>query len=93
MSNYHDIYCVLTHHTPSSIMLTNQNFIFFVMLWWWYFVPLLKLSPHTHTHTHMNTKIKKFILGQTVAILATHRNSYIQEATSNLCMHLHTQTY
>ena len=25
------IYSVLSHHTPSSIMLTNQDFIFFVM--------------------------------------------------------------
>ena len=27
------------YHTPSSIMLTNQKYIFFVMQWWWYFVP------------------------------------------------------
>ena len=100
---------ILAHHATSPIMLTNQKLIFFVMQWW-YLVPLLKSSPHplslslsfslshTHTHTHTQTSIwwNKFLLGQSVATLATHHVSYIQEITSNLsrvaCIFILTHT-
>ena len=32
MSHHHDVCCIMTYYTPSSIMLTNQNFMFFVIL-------------------------------------------------------------
>ena len=83
-------YCVLIHHTPSFIMLTNQNFIFFVMQW------LFLSKNHHHTHTHMNKK-KFFLLSQTVVTFATHHDTYIQETISNLlcssCIFIHTHTH
>ena len=54
------------------------------------------IHTHTHTHTHTHEYRKTFLLGQTVAILATHCDLYIQETTANLprgtCIFIHTYT-
>ena len=72
MSHRHDIYCVLIHHTPSSIMLTKLYFLRNVMMM--IICSLVKIIT-THTHTRIQFF---FLLRQTVATFATHRDSYIQ---------------
>ena len=55
ISHHRDIYCVLIHHTSSSIMLTNQNFFLYndmIMI----ICSLVKIfHTHTPTHTHTHT--------------------------------------
>ena len=93
MSHQLNIYRVLNHHTPSSVMHTKEIFIFFVMQWW-YVVPSLKSSPHTHTHTHKY--IKRFLIlsnchkfGNTSLLIYPGDN--LKFAVRQ--MYLHTHTY
>ena len=99
MSHHHDIYSdsgppySFTYYAYKSKLYFLHNAVMMI------FFPLLKSSPHTHTHTHKliykkTNKKQIFLLGQSVATLATHRASYILETISDLLcnIYLHTHT-
>ena len=101
MSHHHDIYC--DSDTPYSFTyhVYKSKLYFLSKAMMMIFCFLVKIiATHIHKHTHTNIYIKKltknFLLGQSVATLATHSTSYIQETSSNLprgaCFFIHTHT-